>query len=101
MDIIAILPYISNVLGFDALYISPFIENIENGYHGYWAKNIYKVNPEFGTEAHLKELVREAHKMGLRVMVDVVFNHVGRVNDFSQIVPFNSEKKHYHENCEI
>ena len=68
------------------------------------SKNIYKVNPNFGTEADLKELVREAHKKGVRVMVDVVFNHVGRVkggNDFSEIVPFNSEKKHYHENCII
>ena len=36
-------------------------------------------------------------------MVDVVFNHVGFVpdEDFSQVVPFNNEKRHYHEKCEI
>ena len=82
-DLRDLLPYIADVLGFDALYISPFVENTEDGYHGYWAKNIYKVNPRFGTEADLKELVLEAHKKGVRVMVDVVFNHVGYINDFS------------------
>lgn len=57
-DVTRILPYIKDVLGFDAIYISPFIENTEGGYHGYWAKNFYKVNPHFGTEEDLKELVR-------------------------------------------
>jgi alpha-amylase len=80
------------------------VENTDLGYHGYWAKNIYRVNPHFGSEADLRRLVLEAHKRGVKVMVDVVFNHVGYVeggNDFSEIVPFNSEKKHYHVACEI
>ena len=103
-DLITLLPYISDVLGFDALYISPFVENTDLGYHGYWARNIYRVNPHFGSEADLRRLVLESHKRGLKVMVDVVFNHVGYVrggNDFSEIVPFNSEKMHYHLACDI
>jgi alpha-amylase len=98
-DLIQLLDYIK-ALGFDAIYISPFVENTPGGYHGYWAKNFYRVNPEFGSEADLKELVREAHKMEIKVMVDVVFNHIGYVenNDFSDIVPFNSEK-YYHDDC--
>lgn len=61
-DIQRILPYIKNELGFDAIYISPFVENTEGGYHGYWAKNLYKVNPHFGTDTDLTELVNEAHR---------------------------------------
>lgn len=79
MDIIGALDYIKNTLGYDAIYISPFFENTDLGYHGYWAKNIYKVNPYFGSEAQLKQLVREAHKKDILVMIDIVFNHVGYV----------------------
>jgi alpha-amylase len=91
-------------LGFDALYISPFVENTDGGYHGYWAKNIYKINPHFGTEEDLKELVQVAHQKDILVIIDVVFNHVGYVPngvDFSEIIPFNDEKRYYHEWCEI
>ena len=78
------------------------MENTDLGYHGYWAKNIYKLNPHFGTEADLKQLVIEAHKREILVMIDVVFNHIGYVNndDFSGIVPFN-KASHYHEPCDI
>lgn len=56
-------------MGFDALYISPFVENTKNGYHGYWAQNIYKVNEHFGTEEDLKALVKEAHKRDIYVRI--------------------------------
>ena len=102
-DVERILPYIQETLGFDAIYISPFVENTELGYHGYWAKDIYKVNPHFGTDEDLKALVLTSHSLGLKVMVDVVFNHVGYVpngDDFSGIFPFNNQR-HYHPWCEI
>ena len=79
------------------------MENTELGYHGYWAKNIYKVNPNFGTEQDLIAFVQAAHSRDIAVMIDVVFNHIGYVpngKDFSEIVPFNDEK-FYHEWCEI
>ena len=41
------LDYIQE-LGFDGIWISPIVENTQNGYHGYWAKNIYNINPYFG-----------------------------------------------------
>ena len=31
-------------MGFDAIWVSPIIENTDGGYHGYWAKNIYELN---------------------------------------------------------
>jgi alpha-amylase len=36
------------------------------GYHGYWAKDLYRVNPRFGTAQDLKQLVRECHKRDVR-----------------------------------
>jgi alpha-amylase len=51
---------VKDTLGFDSIYISPFVENTNGGYHGYWAKNIYKVNHHMGTENDLRELVRVA-----------------------------------------
>ena len=88
-------------LGFNAIWISPVVENTENGFHGYWAKNWDNLNPYFGTADQLKKLVDAAHELDVYVMVDVVANHVGPIgDDFTQITPFNSASD-YHEDCEI
>jgi alpha-amylase len=88
-------------MGFDAIWISPIIDNTPNGYHGYWAKNWESLNEFFGDESSLKELVDECHKRDIWVMIDVVANHVGPVNnDYSSIKPFNSPN-HYHDFCSI
>jgi alpha-amylase len=94
------LDYIQD-LGFNAIWISPVIENTEGGYHGYWLKNLYAFNPYFGTEQDFIDLVAECHKRDIWMMVDVVANHVGPVGtDYSQIVPFN-KPEHYHDYCII
>lgn len=36
-------------MGFDAIWISPVVANIEGGYHGYWASNWEEINSNFGT----------------------------------------------------
>ncbi|EFC43633.1 predicted protein [Naegleria gruberi] len=88
-------------LGFNAIWISPIVLNLPGGYHGYWAQDWFAVNPHFGTQADLINLVKTAHSMDIWVMVDVVFNHVGPVGfDFSEISPFNSST-HYHPYCQI
>lgn len=77
-------------MGFNAIWISPVVENLDNGYHGYWATNWEKVNEHFGSEDDLKSLVNAAHAKGIYVMVDVVANHVGPVGtDYSKIYPLN------------
>jgi alpha-amylase len=54
------------------MWISPIVQNIEGGtpdgytkdgspYHGYWAQDIYAINPHFGTEQDLKDLASELH----------------------------------------
>lgn len=83
------LDYIAG-MGFDAIWISPPIENTPGGYHGYWAKDWNSINPYFGSAQDLKDLVEAAHMKGIWVMVDVVGNHVGPIGtDFSQINPYN------------
>jgi alpha-amylase len=49
-------------MGFDAIWISPIIENTNNGYHGYWAKDLYALNPKFGSEQDFKALITEMHR---------------------------------------
>ena len=94
------LDYIKG-MGFDAIWISPIIENTEGSYHGYHLTNLYNLNYHFGSEDDFKELVSTCHKKDIWVMVDVVANHVGPVGtDFSRITPFN-EASHYHDWCEI
>ena len=94
------LDYIQG-MGFDAVWVSPIVKNLEGGYHGYWATDIYSLNENFGTEQDFKDLISALHKRNMWIMVDVVANHVGPVGtDYSRINPFNQEE-HYHDYCII
>ena len=94
------LDYIKG-MGFDAIWISPIVENTAGSYHGYHLTNLYKLNTNFGTEDDLKNLITACHKKDIWVMVDVVANHVGPVGtDFSKITPFN-KAEYYHDWCDI
>ncbi|MGE0789484.1 MAG: alpha-amylase family glycosyl hydrolase [Sandaracinaceae bacterium] len=71
-------------LGVTALWISPIVLNVDtdagiDGYHGYWAVNLNRINPHFGDIATLRALVDEAHARGMLVIVDIVTNHLGQV----------------------
>lgn len=71
-------------LGVTTLWISPIVENVErtdyqDGYHGYWASSFADLNPRFGELEDLQELVASAHDLGMKVIIDVVINHAGRV----------------------
>lgn len=70
------LDYLKN-LGVTTLWISPPMKNQEKGYHGYWPRDFYKVEEHFGTPQDLKELVKQAHEKGLKVIMDLVLNHTG------------------------
>lgn len=88
-------------MGFDAIWISPVVHNIEGGYHGYWAGNWDKLNDNFGSADDLKSLISACHERDILVMVDVVANHVGPVHgNYSEIFPFN-DPKYYHAECPI
>jgi alpha-amylase len=92
------LDYIKG-MGFDAIWISPVVTNSPGGYHGYWALDWDQINPYFGTDQELKDLVTAAHAKGIWVMVDVVGNHVAPIGtDYAQVNPYNKEE-HYHTDC--
>jgi len=94
------LDYIQG-MGFDAIWISPMVDNFEDGYHGYWAKNWSRLNDNFGSEQDFIDFVNECHKRNIWVMGDVVANHVGPTGiDYSRVYPFNQDY-HYHTYCEI
>ena len=94
------LDYIKG-MGFDAIWITPHVDNWPNSYHGYHFRDWYGTNDNFGTKEDLHRLIREAHKKGIWIMADVILNHVAPVGtNFSAVNPFN-KKEHYHEYCVI
>lgn len=65
-------------LGITAIWITPVLENnMYMSYHGYAATDFYKVDPRFGSNELYKNLVTEAHKKGIKVILDHVANHIG------------------------
>ena len=68
------LPYLAG-LGVNGLYLNPIF--VARSFHKYDTTDYTRVDPDFGTEADLQELVRQAHANGIRVMLDAVFNHCG------------------------
>ena len=70
-------------LGVTTLWISPVIRNVDtdanvDGYHGYWAQDWDSENPHFGDLAALRSLVDAAHGREMKVVIDIVTNHVGQ-----------------------
>lgn len=83
------LPYLKD-LGVTVIWLTPWYDNVNHpdeiekkeggtttGFHGYGAVDFYGVEEHFGTLAKLRELVDEAHKLGLKVIQDEVANHTG------------------------
>lgn len=81
-------------LGVTALWITPVVKNIDSfvtgagfpdwGYHGYWADDFYRLDPRFGSEEELKALVDDAHRRGMKVLLDVVYNHTGYDSQYTK-----------------
>ena len=68
------LPYLED-LGVNALYLTPIFEATSN--HKYDTVDYTRIDPHFGDETDLVELINQAHKRGIRVILDGVFNHCG------------------------
>ena len=81
-------------LGVTALWFTPVLENDspdqENGfstYHGYATTDYYKVDPRFGTNDDYKRLCDEAHAKGLKIVMDMIFNHSGFEHPWTHDMP--------------
>ncbi|PIQ35170.1 MAG: alpha-amlyase [Bacteroidetes bacterium CG18_big_fil_WC_8_21_14_2_50_41_14] len=68
-----------NELGVTAIWTNPMLENNMPAfsYHGYAITDLYMIDPRFGTNQDYVNMVDEAHKNGLKVLMDMVFNHLG------------------------
>lgn len=71
-------------LGVTALWLTPVLENDspdrggrQSTYHGYATTNYYRVDPRFGTNEDYRQLVDECHQKGLKLVMDMIFNHCG------------------------
>ena len=90
--IIQKLPYLQE-LGITGIYLTPVFESPSS--HKYNTQDYFAVDPHFGDTDTLKELVAKAHDLGMKVMLDAVFNHIGSMHPFWRDVLANQEKSKY------
>lgn len=82
-----------NQLGVTALWFTPVLENNSpdrdgfSTYHGYATTDYYKVDPRFGTNEEYCRLIAEAHQKGLKVVMDMIFNHCGLEHPWVKNMP--------------
>ncbi len=72
-------------MGITALWVSPIFRQVAfaETYHGYGIQNFFSIDPHFGTEQDLVELVKTAHSMGMYVVLDIIINHTGNVFSYN------------------
>jgi len=82
------LDYIANT-GFTTIWMNPFLENNQAtySYHGYAISDFYKVDPRMGTNDLFADLVNQAHQKGLKIIMDMIFNHCGINHWFIKDLP--------------
>ncbi|MGK5498394.1 pullulanase-type alpha-1,6-glucosidase [Streptomyces sp. URMC 125] len=80
-------------LGTTAIWMAPLFknkpvqgegENASAGYHGYWITDFTRVDPHFGTNDELRELIDKAHRKGMKVFFDVITNHTADVVGYEE-----------------
>ncbi|MFO0607687.1 MAG: alpha-amylase family glycosyl hydrolase [Polyangiales bacterium] len=77
------MPYLKQ-LGVTTIWISPIVRNVDtdagfDAYHGYWASDLTLLNPHFGDLATARRMVQVAHDNGIKVILDIVTNHMGQM----------------------
>ena len=89
------LPYLDS-LGVTAVWVCPVLENDMPGgsYHGYATTDYYRVDPRFGTNAQWQELIADAHSKGLKVVMDMIFNHSGSNHPWMKDMPTSDWYNH-------
>ena len=75
-------------LGASCVWLMPIAQS--PSYHGYDVTNYYEVNRDYGTTADFRSLISEAHKRGIRVLVDLVLNHTSSEHPWFQSAALDS-----------
>jgi alpha-amylase len=93
------LPYLQK-LGIDGVLISPLLQNMANGYHGYWSQNLSSMNTNFGEHEDVSQFIHSANEIGMFVAGDLNLNNFGRfVDDIPHLSPFN--KSEFFHGCTL
>ncbi len=76
-------------LGVTTLWISPIVKNVDSdadvdGYHGYWSEDLHRINAHFGDAADLRSLINTAHQRNMKIVLDIVCNHMGQLFFYDQ-----------------
>lgn len=79
-------------LGVNVLWLSPI--NKAGSYHGYDVQDYYSINTRLGTDADLKELIEEAHKKDIKILLDMVVNHTSNSHPWFIEARRNPESKY-------
>ena len=87
--IIDSLDYIQG-LGVNAIYLNPIFAATTN--HAYDTMDYFQIEPRFGTEEDLKELIEKLHARGMHLVLDAVFNHVSYFSPYFQEVVHKGEE---------
>lgn len=76
-------------LGVTAIWSCPVLENDMPGgsYHGYATTDYYRIDPRFGTNEDWNGLIADAHKRGMKVVMDMIFNHSGSNHPWMKDMP--------------
>lgn len=82
------LDYLSE-LGITAIWLNPVLENdMEGGsYHGYATTDYYRVDPRLGTNEDYIKLINDTHAKGMKVVMDMIFNHCGSDHPWMKDIP--------------
>lgn len=92
LGIVGKLDYLQD-LGVNTLYLTPIFEAPSN--HKYDTTNYFRVDPAFGGDAALKELVAALHERKMRIVLDGVFNHCSEEHPFFQDIIMQDQKSPY------
>jgi glycosidase len=88
-------PTTTGDLGITGIWLMPIMAS--PSYHGYDVTDYYTVNPEYGTNDDFKRLMTEAHKRGIRIIIDLVLNHTSAQHPwFLEAQDPNSEKRDWY-----
>lgn len=75
-------PTTTTDLGITGIWLMPITSAAS--YHGYDTLDYYMIEPDYGTNDDFKQLIDEAHKRGIRVIMDLVINHTGSGSEWFQ-----------------
>eukprot|EP00416_Gambierdiscus_australes_P022744 CAMPEP_0171059208 /NCGR_PEP_ID=MMETSP0766_2-20121228/3051_1 /TAXON_ID=439317 /ORGANISM="Gambierdiscus australes, Strain CAWD 149" /LENGTH=595 /DNA_ID=CAMNT_0011514631 /DNA_START=41 /DNA_END=1828 /DNA_ORIENTATION=- len=98
------LDYIKG-MGFDCVWITPVVKQYPGttasgtGAMGYWAQDLYKIDPHYGTPEDYKRLISELHSRDMCIVQDFVANHMGPIHSSKDTEPMNpfNKPEHFHQ----